>query len=153
TLRVIDGIGQYVLKAVETEGATLFGGQTVSPRADREELARAVMPALRGAVGSVLGHFDAGEAVLRFVDSARAKTLAYQGTSCPDHFVRTKVRPLFVGWDTQHGTAADLIAAAQQAMTAYRVDYARYYEENRQPDSPAMRSPNPTVILVPGVGM
>lgn len=153
TLEVIDGIGQYVRKRVEAKGDQLFGGQVVTPREDREALATAVLPVLRGAVGSVLGHYDASPDVLRFIDSARAKELAWQGTSCPDHFVRTKVRPLFVEWDAQNGTAADLIAAAERGMIGYREDYARYYEQNKLPDSPAMRSPNPTVILAPGVGM
>src|SRR5581483_3544365 len=112
-----------------------------------------IMPVLRGEIGGVLGHFDDGETVLRFVNSARAKALAWQGTSCPDHFVRTKVRPLFVDWNPAQGDAASLIAAIRQGMAAYREDYARYYEAHKRPDSPAMRSPNPTVVLVPGVGM
>jgi rhamnulose-1-phosphate aldolase/alcohol dehydrogenase len=153
TLRVVDGIGQYVLARVEAQGKTLFGGEKVTARADREALADAVMPVLRGAVGNVLGHFDASETVLRFVDSAQAQALAWQGTSCPDHFVRTKVRPLFVEWDAERGDVAALLAALPESIAAYREDYARYYQENRQPDSPAMRSPNPTVVLVPGVGM
>ncbi len=153
TLRVIDGIGQYVLKAVEAKGDALFGGAVTAPRADRRELAAAVIPVLRGAVGSVLGHYSDDDSVLRFVGSARAEALAWQGTSCPDHFVRTKVRPLFVKWDAATGTADDLAAASLSGMVAYREDYAAYYNENKLSDSPAMRSPNPTVILVPGVGM
>lgn len=153
TLRVLDAIGDYVIHAVEAKGDALFGGQIAANRADRETLAKTAMPVLRGEVGNVIGHFEGGEDVLRFLNSARAEALAYQGTSCPDHFVRTKVRPLFVKWDAANGTAADLVAAAKQAMIGYREDYARYYEANKLPDSPAMRSPNPTVILVPGVGM
>jgi rhamnulose-1-phosphate aldolase/alcohol dehydrogenase len=153
TLRVIDGIGQYVLARVEAKGDRLFGGAKTQPRSDRETLATAVLPVLRGAVGNVLGHFDASETVLRFVNSAVAKDLAWQGTSCPDHFVRTKVRPLFVEWDAERGDAARLIAAIQNALPAYREEYARYYAAHKQPDSPAMRSPNPTVVLVPGVGL
>ncbi|HZO89552.1 MAG TPA: bifunctional rhamnulose-1-phosphate aldolase/short-chain dehydrogenase [Chthonomonadaceae bacterium] len=153
TLRVIDGIGQYVLKRVERKGEKLFGGAAVETRPDRRAVAREIMPVLRGEIGGVLGHFDDGETVLRFVNSARAKALAWQGTSCPDHFVRTKVRPLFVDWNPAQGDAASLIAAIRQGMAAYREDYARYYEAHKRPDSPAMRSPNPTVVLVPGVGM
>lgn len=153
TIEVVDLIGQYVLKRVEEKGETIFGGQVVNSRTDRRVVAASAMPALRGLVGSMLGHFESGPDVLRFVNSAQAKALAWQGTSCPDHFVRTKVRPLFVEWDTKEGSASDLIAAAESAMVGYRVDYAAYYEANRRPDSPAMRSPNPTVILVPGIGM
>ncbi len=153
TLEVIDAIGQYVLKRVEARGDQLFGGQIATTRPDALELARALMPAARGAVGDVLGHFDNQEAVLRFVNSKDAKALAWQGTSCPDHFVRTKVRPLFVEWDAAHGDAASLIAAMRAGMARYSVDYGVYYDENKLDGSPAMRSPNPTVILVPGVGM
>ncbi len=153
TLRVIDGIGRYVLARVEAGGERLFGGAQTETRADREALANEVMPVLRGAVGNVLGHFEDGATVLRFINSAQAQALAWQGTSCPDHFVRTKVRPLFVAWDAEKGDAADLLTAIRDGMAAYREEYAHYYEENRQPDSPAMRSPNPTVVLVPGVGM
>jgi rhamnose utilization protein RhaD (predicted bifunctional aldolase and dehydrogenase)/NAD(P)-dependent dehydrogenase (short-subunit alcohol dehydrogenase family) len=156
TLRVLDAIGRFVVPRIEAKGAGLFGGQAVAPRADREELARALMPVLRGAVGEkagTIGHFTGSDEVLRFVGSARAKDLAWQGTSCPDHFVRTKVRPLFVAWDAAAGDAASLVAAAKAAFPAYRDDYARYYEENKHPDSPAMRAASPTVVLVPGVGM
>jgi rhamnose utilization protein RhaD (predicted bifunctional aldolase and dehydrogenase)/NAD(P)-dependent dehydrogenase (short-subunit alcohol dehydrogenase family) len=153
TLRVIDGIGQYVLARVEAKGETLFGGQVARPLFPLCDPARAMMPVLRGMAGSVIGHFDDSPTVMRFINSARAGDLAAQGTSCPDHFVRTKVRPLFVEWDAENGSEADLIAAAQRGMEAYRQDYTRYYEENRLSDSPAMRSPNPTVVLVPGVGM
>ncbi len=153
TIEVVDTIGHYVLRRVEAKGDALFGGQIVAPREDSQKLAAGAMAALRGLVGNVLGHFEGGADVLRFVDSARAKALAWQGTSCPDHFVRTKVRPLFVEWDAVNGTASDMIAAAEAAMVGYRADYAAYYGENRKPDSPAMRPPNPTVILVPGVGM
>ncbi len=153
TLRVLDKIGQYVLPRIEAAGEQLFGGGTVSPRPDRGKLADVLMPVLRGAVGNVIGHFDGSDEVLRFVGSARAKALAWQGTSCPDHFVRTKVRPLFVDWDPASGEEAALIAAAKAAFPAYRDDYARYYEENKYEGAPAMRSPNPTVVLVPGVGL
>ena len=156
TLRVLDAIGGYVVEAMEAVGEKAFGGQIVKNREDRNVLAKAVMPSLRGQAGGEtgqIGHFENGEDVMKFVNSAWAKELAYQGTSCPDHFVRTKVRPLFVEWDAVSGTADDLISAAKTAMQAYREDYTRYYESNKKPDSPALRSPNPTVILVPGVGM
>ena len=157
TLRVLDAIGAYVLPRIEAKGAELFGGATVETRTDAAQLAGAVLPALRGLVSKdgpgVLGHFSGDADVLRFVNSRRAPALAYQGTSCPDHFVRTKVRPLYAEWDALNGSGADLIAAVKSALPAYRDDYARYYDENRLPDSPALRSANPTVILVPGIGL
>ena len=157
TLRVLDAIGGYVLPRIEAKGAALFGGAVGETRADAAELAGSVLPTLRGLVSKdspgVLGHFSGDADVLRFVNSRRASALAYQGTSCPDHFVRTKVRPLYVEWDTKNGTAADLIAAVKAGLPAYREDYAAYYNDNKLPDSPAMRPANPTVILVPGIGL
>lgn len=153
TVQVIDTIGQFVLRAVAEKGDSLFGGAIAFTRDDRTTLAQQAMPILRGAIGNVIGHFTDAPDVLRFVNSAQAQALAWQGTSCPDHFVRTKVRPLFVDWDSANGTASDLVQVALGAMIGYREDYTAYYEENRLPDSPAMRSPNPTVVLVPGVGL
>jgi rhamnulose-1-phosphate aldolase/alcohol dehydrogenase len=153
TLRVIDTIGAYVLQRVEQRGARLFGGALHEKRGDSREIAAQVMPAIRGEVGPAIGHFDDRPEVLRFIDSARAEALAWQGTSCPDHFVRTKVRPLYVKWNPADGTGESLIEALRALMPGYRSSYAAYYEENRQPDSPAMRSSSPTVVLAPGVGM
>jgi rhamnose utilization protein RhaD (predicted bifunctional aldolase and dehydrogenase)/NAD(P)-dependent dehydrogenase (short-subunit alcohol dehydrogenase family) len=157
TLRVLDAVGAFLLPRIETRGGSLFGGPAAATRPDRDMLVESVLPSLRGLVSeggpAVLGHFDGGEDVMRFVNSRRAPALAYQGTSCPDHFVRTKVRPLYVEWDAANGTAADLIAAAKATLPTYREDYARYYDENKQPDSPPMRPANPTVVLVPGVGL
>ena len=153
TLRVIDAIGRFVLKSQTEKGDKLFGGQIFEKRADQSQLAQALFPIIRGQVGPAIGHFEQGAAVQQFINSADAKALAYQGTSCPDHFVRTKVRPLYVEWDVRSGSEADAIKALHVALASYRDDYASYYEENRLPDSPAIRSKNPTVVLVPGVGM
>jgi rhamnulose-1-phosphate aldolase/alcohol dehydrogenase len=164
TLRVLDNIGQFVLPRIEAkESGVLMGGDedvlfsgyrhVILP--DRRELAAALLPVLRGEIneGAVIGHYDDRPEVLRFVNSRRAEMLAWQGTSCPDHFVRTKVRPLYVKWDPAPGNADELVKAAKAAFPSYREDYTRYYEENKEPDSPAMRAPEPTVVLVPGVGL
>ena len=151
TLRVIDGIGQYVLRHIEAKGADLFGGAIIRSHMDRDKIALELLPVLRGLVGQVIGHYDSGETVLRFVNSARAKALAWQGTSCPDHFVRTKVRPMFVEWDGLD--VATLLKSIHLSMDSYKLDYKNYYEYNKESDSPAMRSPTPTVVLVPGVGL
>ncbi len=153
TLRVIDGIGQYVLKRVDAKGDQLFGGQIATTRSDREELARAALPVLRGQIGNVIGHFDGGEVVMRFANSKNAKALAWMGTSCPDHFLRTKVRPMLVDWDSANGDAESLVRAIKAQMPQYRADYTQYYEDNKQPNSPAIRSTSPAVVLVPGVGL
>ena len=89
--------------------------------------------------------------VLKFVNSNDAEALAYLGTSCPDHFIRTKIRPLFVKWDPA-GDVAGLKAAIVEGLKTYREEYAAYYHLHAQPDSPALRDGNPSIVLIPGVG-
>jgi rhamnulose-1-phosphate aldolase/alcohol dehydrogenase len=79
--------------------------------------------------------------------------LAELGTSCPDHFLRTKIKPLYVDWDPAKEDTAALKSKLQAGLENYRADYAAYYDRCKQPDSPAMRDPNPTVVLIPGLGM
>ena len=96
---------------------------------------------------------------MRFVNSVDAQRLAELGTSCPDHFLRTKIKPLYVNWDPTHSTEDDpnglvaLQSLLQAGLEQYRKDYAAYYEAHKHDNSPAMRDPNPTVILIPGIGM
>ena len=92
--------------------------------------------------------------MLRFVNSVDGPRLAALGTSCPDHFLRTKIKPLFVDWDPETGDVEALQAVdLPTALAQYRKDYAAYYDRCKRPDSPAMRDPNPTVVLIPGLGM
>ena len=100
----------------------------------------------------LIGHFSDLAEVLRFVNSAEAEQLAHLGTSCPDHFVRTKVRPLFVPWQPV-ASVQGLREQIDSALKNYRKEYAEYYNSFAQPDSPAMRDANPTVVLIPGIGM
>jgi rhamnulose-1-phosphate aldolase/alcohol dehydrogenase len=93
------------------------------------------------------------DSVLEFVNSADAARLAEIGTSCPDHFLRTKIKPLYVDWNPQNESFEVLIQRLEQGLAAYRADYAAYYEACKHPDSPPMRDPNPTVILIPGLGL
>ena len=86
---------------------------------------------------------------LRFVCSNDVARLAELGTSCPDHFLRTKIKPLYVDWNPQIEDTGALLAKLTVGLEAYRADYAAYYDANRLPDSPAIRDPNPTVILIP----
>jgi hypothetical protein len=91
--------------------------------------------------------------MLRFVNSVDGPRLAALGTSCPDHFLRTKIKPLFVAWDPAGGDVEALKASLTTGLDRYRQDYEAYYQRCRRPDSPAMRDPNPTVVLIPGLGM
>ena len=89
--------------------------------------------------------------MLRFVNSHDGPRLAELGTSCPDHFLRTKIKPLFVDWDPATGNTDELKASISNGLMAYRKDYEAYYNRGKRPDSPAMRDPNPTVVLIPGL--
>jgi len=155
TIAIIDQLGQFVVDHVEKKGAKLFGGPRFESLDNRRDLALDIFPFLRGRVSGVrrlIGNFSDLPEVLRFVNSAEAEPLAHLGTSCPDHFIRTKVRPLFVPW--QPGTNLQgLREQIDSALKNYRKEYAEYYHAFAQPDSPAIRDANPTVVLIPGIGM
>jgi rhamnose utilization protein RhaD (predicted bifunctional aldolase and dehydrogenase)/NAD(P)-dependent dehydrogenase (short-subunit alcohol dehydrogenase family) len=157
TIAIIDRFGQFIDRHAQTPGYKLFGGACVKPRDPdvRASIALGIMPHLRGAVSRrqrVIGSFTDAPHVLDFVDSHQAQALAHLGTSCPDHFIRTKIRPMFVNWDPA-GDAAQLDELIDSALETYRAEYAVYYKAHALPDSPAIRDASPTVVLVPGVGM
>jgi rhamnulose-1-phosphate aldolase/alcohol dehydrogenase len=142
----------------KTAGKAAFGGQAVAPlaAAERRAIAARLMPAIRGLIGKdslKLGHFDDSAAVLEFVSSRNLRPLAALGTSCPDHFLRTKIRPLVVEFDPAKPDIDGVVAGLAAATAAYREDYAGYYNRCKHPDSPAIRDSNAVVYLVPGVGM
>ena len=156
TLEVINQAIRW-LDAHKTAAAPL--GRTVAPAlpaAERRAIASALMPRLRGLVSAEtrkVGHFDDSPAVLEFVGSETLELLAALGTSCPDHFLRTKIWPLVLPFDPAREGPEALVERAGPAIEAYRERYAAYYGRCRRPDSPPMRDPNPVVYLVPGVGM
>jgi len=144
-----------------------FGGvkyEKALPASGRHDVAAALMPIIRGKITSgdfghqmKVGHFNDSKEILQFVNSKNLKPLAALGTSCPDHFLRTKIRPLVVDFKP---TAADrekeiarVIAGLEGQLEDYRADYAGYYERSKRHNSPAMRDPNAIVYLIPGVGM
>lgn len=155
TLRIINRADEW-LRATVTGPA--FGGPACAPLAESERrtIAAALMPALRGKISATqpkVGHFNDSPEVLEFVCAKDRDALAALGTSCPDHFLRTKIRPLVVPFDPQQPDLPATLAALDDAVAAYRADYAAYYERCRRPNSPKMRDPNAVVYLVPGVGM
>src|SRR3984957_7085285 len=155
TITIIDQIGQFVESHRSRKKGISFGGAKHRPHQQRQAIANELMPFLRGNVSTgqrMIGSFSDMPEVLDFVNSQSAAELAYLGTSCPDHFIRTKIRPLFVDWD-QAGDAAQIQTAAKAAMDRYRCEYASYYQQHAAADSPAMRQANPTVVLVLGIGM
>ncbi|MBB3952454.1 bifunctional rhamnulose-1-phosphate aldolase/short-chain dehydrogenase [Aureimonas jatrophae] len=155
TLRIINRAIEWFEGALA--GQPAFGGEAVAPldAAARREAAARLMPAIRARIGrdeAKIGHFDDSDAVLEFVGSRDLESLAALGTSCPDHFLRTKIRPLVLAFDPATGLEP-VIEGLDAAIERYRADYAGYYERCRHPDSPAMRDPNAVIYLVPGVGM
>lgn len=156
TLTLVEKAARFIQQF--DKGAQTFGGaRYISPDAPaRERLLVQLLPRLRGLVSQhqrFIATVHATDRVLEFVNSRDAARLAELGTSCPDHFLRTKIKPLYVDWDPQSGTLDTLLAKLVQGLAAYRADYAAYYESCKHPDSPPMRDPNPTVILIPGLGL
>jgi rhamnulose-1-phosphate aldolase/alcohol dehydrogenase len=160
TLNLIEKAAQFIETRYEAKGgdAKAFGGpkfQALEEKARHEVLA-AILPWLRGQVSQqkrFIGTIQDDEKILRFVNAQDAARLAELGTSCPDHFLRTKIKPLYVDWDPQKEDVATLKSKLQAGLEKYRADYADYYNRCRRPGSPAMRDPNPTVTLIPGLGM
>ena len=140
------------------KGEKTFGGQkyqTLAPT-DRNKILEQLLPWLRGELSKsqrVIGTIQMDSKMLRFVNSNDAPRLAELGTSCPDHFLRTKIKPLYVNWNPQKEDVVRLKQLLTEGMAQYRVDYAAYYQRCKRPDSPAMRVADPTVILIPGIGM
>jgi rhamnulose-1-phosphate aldolase/alcohol dehydrogenase len=126
------------------------------PPERRAAIVAELAPLLRGKLSArspKVMHCEQGDAVLEFVCSARAEELAAKGTTCPDHFLRTKIRPLFVPFAPERESVSELWARLEPLVDRYRDEYVAYYERCRRPDSPAMRDPYPVLILVPGVGL
>ncbi len=155
-LEIIDRAAQYIES--KDKGENTFGGQKYAALTDekRQKLQAEIIPFIRGQVsiykrfvGTVQDDFN----MLRFVNSNDAPRLAELGTSCPDHFLRTKIKPLFVNWNPETGDLDSLKLAISEGLVQYRKDYESYYNRCKHADSPEMRDPNPTVVLIPGLGM
>jgi rhamnulose-1-phosphate aldolase/alcohol dehydrogenase len=160
TLEFIEQASQFIERKYAEKGgdARVFGGEkfhTLAPE-ERREIFAVLLPWLRGQVSQqkrFIATVQDDDKILRFVNSADAPRLAELGTSCPDHFLRTKIKPLYADWNPQTGDLAALKQQLAAGLAQYRKDYTDYYLRCKHPDSPAMRDPNPTVILVPGLGM
>lgn len=160
TLDFIEKAAAFIEERYAAKGgdATAFGGpkyQTLPDDARRAAFA-AILPWLRGQVSRerrFIGTVQDDARILRFVNSHDAARLAELGTSCPDHFLRTKIKPLYVDWNPQTEDFAALQGKLAAGLEQYRKDYAAYYAACRHANSPAMRDPNPTVVLIPGLGL
>ncbi len=160
TLEFIETAAEYIEAKYQAKGgdAKAFGGAKYEtlPEAQRHATLAAILPWLRGQVSQqkrFIGTVQEDEKILRFVNSKDAARLAELGTSCPDHFLRTKIKPLYVDWNPQKEDQAALKKKLAAGLEDYRKDYAKYYNKCKHANSPAMRDPNPTVVLIPGLGM
>lgn len=156
TLSLIEKAAKFIEQ--RDKGEKTFGGQRYQSlgEEERNKLLVQLLPKLRGMVSQknrFIGTVHVTESVLQFVNSVDAPRLAEIGTSCPDHFLRTKIKPLYVDWDPQKESVESLLGKLEAGLEAYRSDYASYYEACKHPNSPTMRDPNPTVILIPGLGL
>ncbi len=159
SLDVIETASEYIEKKVKEQGE-VFGGQKVQslPEDQRKEKAAELMPLLRGLASSenrMIGHFTDSDVVLEFANSNDLSRLAPMGTSCPDHFLRTKIQPLVLSLGTNEALSnpEEVLKKLEPAFEQYRNEYKEYYENHKRDNSPAMRDPNPVIILFPGVGM
>jgi rhamnose utilization protein RhaD (predicted bifunctional aldolase and dehydrogenase)/NAD(P)-dependent dehydrogenase (short-subunit alcohol dehydrogenase family) len=155
SVHTIDQMGEFILRHQSKKGA-LFGGVEHRPVQDRKKIASQILPALRGGVSSnrrVIAHYADDENALTFAGSKWAKELASLGTSCPDHFLRTRVCPLFLPWDPAKEDVGALKARIQSQAVEYRAAYKKYYDAWANADSPKLRDSNPSVVVVPGLGL
>lgn len=155
SIHTIDQLGEFILKHQKQKG-TLFGGLEHPGRPDRKKVVVQILPALRGAVSSnrrVIAHYTDHDDAVTFAGSKWAPELSALGTSCPDHFLRTKVCPLFVKWDPSTQDERALKASLRTQIAEYQVAYKKYYEDWASADSPKLRDSNPSVVIVPGLGL
>ncbi len=144
--------------AARDAGDAVFGGPRYNPKdeATQKAILADVLPWLRGKLSApkrVIATVELDDRVQTFINSNDASRLAELGTSCPDHFLRTKIKPLYVDWNPSSGSVDDLKAALEAGLVTYRADYEAYYNACKRPDSPAIRGGNPSVVLIPGIGM
>lgn len=156
SLSLIDQAEEYLQQNGKSTYA--FGGAACESLSEeeRKNTLTTLLPWLRGQLSNekkVIGTIETGPIVQRFVNSEDASRLAEMGSSCPDHFMRTRIKPLYVSWDPQGEDVTALKEALEERLEDYREDYAAYYEKHKDPDSPDMRGSDPTVILIPGIGL
>jgi rhamnose utilization protein RhaD (predicted bifunctional aldolase and dehydrogenase)/NAD(P)-dependent dehydrogenase (short-subunit alcohol dehydrogenase family) len=155
SIHTIDQMGEFIVKHQQEKGF-LFGGVEHRPAQDRKNIATQILPALRGAVSSnrrVIAHYADDEDALTFAGSKWVKELSSLGTSCPDHFLRTRVCPLFLPWNPAKEDVGELKSRIQAEVIAYRASYKKYYDAWTTSGSPKLRDSNPSVVVVPGLGL
>jgi rhamnose utilization protein RhaD (predicted bifunctional aldolase and dehydrogenase)/NAD(P)-dependent dehydrogenase (short-subunit alcohol dehydrogenase family) len=155
SVQTIDEMGQFIDRHQARKSA-VFGGIEHGALENRRDLAIQILPFLRGIVSSrrrVIAHYNEDPDALTFAGSKWSRDLSSMGTSCPDHFLRTKICPLFVDWDPATGNVDALKSRIAEQATVYRAEYRKYYESLAVPGSPKLRDPDPSVVIVPGLGL
>ncbi len=157
SLEVIEKASEYIATKIKEKG-NVFGGQKIKSlgKEDRLKKAAQIIPYLRGLCSSenrMIGHFTDTDVVLEFINSNDLSRLAPMGTSCPDHFLRTKIQPLVLDLDPNEGITSDILEKLKPSFENYRQEYKNYYDSCKRHNSPAMRDPNPVIIIYPGIGM
>src|ERR1700683_2920980 len=155
SIHTIDQMGEFILKHHRTRPFP-FGGTLHAARREPKNLTIAILPALRGALSSnrrVVAHYTDDADALTFAGSRWARELSSLGTSCPDHFLRTRVCPMFLDWDPAADDIIALKARVQSEVVTYRAAYKKYYDDWATSDSPKLRDSNPSVVVVPGLGL
>ncbi len=156
SIKTIDQMGEFVEDHARASGRPRFGGPSVTSAVDRDSIAAALLPHLRGAVSSnrrAIAHFDQSDDALEFANSLWAAELSRLGTSCPDHFLRTRICPMFVPWDPAREDVARLQDRISDHVARYREEYVAYYESCAEPGSPRLRDSNPSVVVIPALGV
>jgi rhamnose utilization protein RhaD (predicted bifunctional aldolase and dehydrogenase) len=155
SIHTIDQMGEFVLEH-QTRKGVLFGGLQRAPLPERRKIAARMLPALPGGVSSnrrVVAHYAEDEDSLTSAGSRWAQQLSTLGTSCPDHFLRTRVYPMFVSWNPDQEDVTVLRARIRETLLGYRSDYKKYYEDWATPQSAPLRDWNPSVVIIPGLGL
>jgi len=157
SIRTIDQMGEFIADHSRRAGRPPFGGAAIDPwPGDRTAAAAAILPYLRGVVSSnrrTIAHWDSSDDALVFAASQWAEELCTLGTSCPDHFLRTRISPMFVAWDPVREGIEALKARIDTRVRDYRTGYSAYYESFADGSSPALRDSNPSVVVIPGLGL
>ncbi|AWB65625.1 bifunctional rhamnulose-1-phosphate aldolase/short-chain dehydrogenase [Saccharobesus litoralis] len=156
SLEIIEKAARYIEE--HDKGEMTFGGQKYAKldQDKRNAVLAEVLPYLRGLVSGekkMIGTVQDDDTILRFVNSVDAPRLADLGTSCPDHFLRTKIKPLYVAWNPETDSIDQLKTLLAEGVEQYKADYSEYYEKCKHDNSPAQRASSPSVCLIPGVGM
>ena len=156
SIRTIDQMGEFIEEHRRRSARAPFGGTSVTANVDRETIAAQLLPFVRGIASSnrrVVAHWDVSDDALTFANSRWAEELSALGTSCPDHFLRTRICPMFVPWDAASESVGVLEERIQHRAEQYRESYISYYHSFADSTSPPLRDSNPSVVVIPGLGV